>query len=290
MSAGDLITADGQIEWRGTLLGSASPYRMVRLEGWQDLAEVRGQDLPRPNRHGLFQGTQLMGKRVITLTYLVKGVPLAGFGAVIAKLREITAPTEHPVEEPLVARLDKQSWLANARCTRRTIDVAKYYSVGYTTGAIQWVATDPRLYSPAESTAQTGLPQPAVDGLVFPLRFPLVFGTGKPGGMLLARNDGDVAAWPVLEIVGPVRGPVIVNRETGQRLVFDGDFAIDAGQRLVIDTDARTVLLNGVSRNDKLLTRQWFPIPAHGSVRIGFTASDHDPAALLTVRWRHATI
>ncbi|GAA0605584.1 hypothetical protein GCM10010174_22930 [Kutzneria viridogrisea] len=289
MTPGELITTDGQLEWRGVLLGTASPYRMTKLEGWLDLAEVRGQDTPRPT-HGLLQGSQLMGKRVVTLTYLIKGVPVESFGAAVATLRAITAPAERPLEEPLVIRLDGQSWQVNARCVRRSINVAKYYSLGYTTGSIQWQATDPRLYSTVESTSATGLAAPQTDGLPFPLVFPLVMGTGRQGGVLLARNAGDVATWPVLVVTGPVLGPVVTNRDTGQRLVFDPAFPVAAGQRLVLDTDTRTVLLNGANRNDRLLTRQWFPIPAHGSVHIGFEAGGFDPAARLTARWRHATI
>lgn len=290
MAAGNLITADGQLEWRGTLLGSASPYRMVQLEGWLDMAEVRLRDQERPGRHGLFQGTMLLGKRIVTLTYLIKGVPRAEFGAVVDRLRAITAPGEQTVEEPLVIRLDGQMWLVNARCVRRTINVQRYYSAGYTTGAIQWQATDPRLYSTAEQEAITGLPTRQTDGLPFPLEFPLVFGTDSRGGQLVAANTGSMPAWPVWEITGPVVGPAITNRDTGQRLVFDPGFTIQTGQKLVVDTDARTVLLNDVNRNDRLLTRDWFPVPADGSVRVGFTASSYDATARLTARWRHATI
>lgn len=290
MAVGDLITTDGQLEWRGTLLGSGSPYRMTGLEGWLDLAEIRGTDPERPNRHGLFQGGQLTGKRVITFSYLITGVPRAAFGSTVGRLRTITAPAEQPLEEPLVVRLDGQSWQANARCVRRIINLEKYYAVGYTTGAIQWQATDPRIYSLVEQVAVTALPAPPTDGLRFPLVFPLDFGAGRPGGRLVAGNDGAVASWPVWEITGPVTGPVISDLDSGQRLVFDPGFTVDRGQRLVIDTDARTVLLNGVNRNDRLLTRQWFPIPAGGSVQVGFSAGSYDSAALLSVRWRDATI
>lgn len=290
MPAGDLITADGQLEWRGTVLGTGTPFRMTKLEGWLDLTEIRGQDPDRPGRHGAFQGGQLAGKRTITFSYLIKGVPLQDFGAVVQTLRNITAPTEQPVEEPLVVRLSGQSWLVNARCVRRTIDVERYYAVGYTTGAVQWQATDPRIYSQAEQTATVGLPAPPVDGLRFPLRFPLSFGTGRSGGRLIAANAGGAASWPVWEITGPVTGPVITNRDSGQRLRFDPAFTVGAGQRLVIDTDARTVLLNGVNYSARLFTRQWFPIPALGSVRVDFSAAAYQPTATLTGRWRHAII
>jgi Phage tail protein len=290
MPAGDLITTDGQVEWRGTLLGTGSPYRMTRLEGWLDLAEVRGENHDRPGRHGMFAGSRVLGTRIITLSYLVKGVPHEQFGAVVNTLRAITAPTEEPTEEPLVIRLDGESWQVHARCLRRTIDVQRYYSIGHTTGTIQWEATDPRLYSAIEQTAVTGLAAPPTNGLPFRLRFPLVFGTGRSGGRLVVTNRGGAASWPIFEIRGPVTGPTLANRDTGQRLVFDPGFSVGLGQTLVVDTDARTVLLNGVNQNGRLLTRQWFPIPAAGTVQVDFSATSYDPAAALTARWRDAII
>lgn len=288
--AGDLITTDGQVEWRGTLLGAASPFRMTRLEGWLDLADTRVQDVERPGRHGLFQGRQLMGKRLITFSYLVKGVSADEFGAAIRRLRRVTAPAEAPAEEPLVIRLDGETWQANARCVRRSIDVRRFYAVGFTTGAIQWQATDPRLYSLVQRTAVTGLAAPPTDGLPFPLVFDLKFGEGPRGGRFVVTNEGDVAAWPVWEVTGPVVGPAITNQVTGQRLQFEPDFRVAEGQRLVVDTDARTVRLGGVNRNDALVNRQWFPIPAGGDVQVAFTARSYDPTASLTARWRDATI
>ncbi|MET9647570.1 phage distal tail protein [Streptomyces syringium] len=290
MPAGDLITRDGQLEWRGALLGAGTPYRMTRLEGWLDLGETRGANPDRPGRHGLLQGSLLLGRRTVTLSYLVSGVPRERFGQVVEDLRTLTAPGERPVEEPLVIRLDGRSWLANVRCVRRTVGVEKLYAVGHTTGAVQWEATDPRLYSPTEHRAATSLPAPPTDGLRFPLFFPLAFGAGKAGGRLIAVNRGGAATWPVWEIDGPVTGPMVTERDTGQRLVCHPDFTVARDQTLVIDTDARTVLLNGVNHNDVLLTRQWFPFPVGTPARVDFTATSYDPAARLTARWRDATL
>ncbi|GAA0638295.1 hypothetical protein GCM10010174_70190 [Kutzneria viridogrisea] len=288
MTAGDLITADGQLEWRGALLGSATPFRLTKLEGWLDLTEMRGDDYDRPSRHGMYPGASLMGKRVVTFSFLVKGVPLAQFQSMVDWMRALTAPVEQPVEQPLVIRLGGQSWMTMARCKGRTLNVDKYYALGYTTGAIRWEATDPRLYSPAEHVLTTPLASPATTGLKFPVQAPFDFGTGPTGGFLTATNTGSVASWPTLQIDGPVTGPVITNHATGERLAFDPTVPITAGQSLVLDTDQRAVTLNGGNASNLLLTRGWFPLLPGTATRLDFTASSYDPAALLTCRWRDA--
>lgn len=290
MAAGDLLTTDGQIEWRGTLLGAGTMWRLTGLSGWLDLPDFRGDDQPRPSRHGAFPNASLMSKRVVQATFLTKGVSLSGFPAGVAALQTLTAPTESPVEEPLVIQLNGQKWLCNARLKKRALPVDKQYAVGYATLALQWEATDPKLYSPALHTLSTGLASAATTGLPFPLVAPLDFGSGPIGGFLNSvTNAGWVASWPQFSIAGPVTGPVITNHDTGERLLFNPAFVVTAGQTLTIDTDLRQVALNGVQSNGQLFTRGWFPLLPGVPTRIDFAqVGTYDPAALLTVSWRDA--
>lgn len=289
MTAGDLITADGQLEWRGSLLGSGTSFRLAGLTGWLDLSDFRGDDYDRPSRHGQFPGASLMGKRTITFSFKVTGVSLPAFQALIDAMRALTAPVEQPVEEPLVIRLGGQSWRCMARCKGRILNVDKYYAVGYTEGAIRWDATDPKLYSPAEHSVSTPLASPPTTGLQFPLVFPLDFGAGPSGGFLSATNAGSVATWPTLQIDGPVTGPILTNHGTGQQLVFSPSFSLALGQSLLIDTDQRQITLNGVAMNQWLTTRGWFPLLPGAATRIDFAqVGSYSSSALLTCRWRDA--
>lgn len=291
MAAGDLLTGDGQVEWRSTLLGTGTMWRLDSLTGWLDLPDFRGDDQPRPSRHGVFPNASLMSKRVVQATFVSKGVGLAGFPAGVAALQALTAPTESPVEEPLVIQLNGQKWLCNARLKKRAIGpVDKRYAVGYTTLAIQWEATDPKLYSPAVHTMSTGLATAASTGLPFPLQFPLDFGSGPVGGYLSGvTNAGWVASWPQFTITGPATGPIVTNHDTGDRLLFNPTFVVSAGQTLTIDTDLRQVALQGVPANNQLFTRSWFPLLPGIPTRIDFAqVGTYDPAAQLTVSWRDA--
>jgi hypothetical protein len=288
VTAGDLITGDGQLEWRSTLLGTGTSYGLTKVEGWLgDLPPFRGDDFDRPSRHGMFPGASEMSKRTVTWSGLIACPP-----GMLASLRDavalMTAPAEVPVEEPLVIRDIGTAWMCMARAKRRTVGIDIYTPVGYAQYAIQWEATDPKLYSPALHSASTPLASPPTTGLVFPLTFPLDFGAGPTGGFMSVVNAGSVSTWPTFTIAGPVTGPVLTNHATGQQLLFDPTFTVTAGQSLVIDTDQRQVTLNGIARNDLLFTRGWFPLNP-GTTRIDFTsAGAYSPSALCTVNWRDA--
>jgi hypothetical protein len=289
-----LLTADAQIEWRGTILGSLSPYGWENLEGWYDLPEQRGSNAPLPAFHGSFPGRKTSGDRVITYDYIARTDTLTEFRDAMRELRRVTAPTEDPVEEPLIVRLDGEPLLAWARCVRRIIPTDRLYGLGIAHGSVQWEATDPRLYSVEEHSADAELATPGSSGLDFGsggLDFGsggLDFGTSQQGGVLTAQNAGHVPTWPTFEVAGPCTGPIITY--SGRVLKFDPAFALLAGQTMVIDTRPtwRTVEINGVSVRQKMLVDQWTALQPEVDTQIQFTAAAFNAASKLTVRWRDA--
>lgn len=295
--AGELLTVDGQIEWRGVVLGTGSYFRTKQIIGWLDLPAQRGSNPALPSRHGAYPGRKLSAERLIEFQFKTKGVSLNNFPTAVALLRRITTPTEDPQEEPLVIRLDGESWLTWARCIRRSIPTDKHYAQGYAEGAIQWEATDPRIYSMLElSSGPVALAVAAGGGLDFSgggLSFAsggLDFGSGTSGGRTVVTNLGDAPTWPRLEIAGPCTGP-IVTFPGDRKLSFDPAFVVGANQTLIIDTKpgtARTVLINGVSMRSKLWTRQWTAMSPGVPTEIKFSAASYDAGARLNVFWRHA--
>lgn len=303
MAAGDLLTADGQIEWRGLLLGAATAFRWRSLAGWLDM-ELRASDTSLGGWHGEYPGQALSGGRYVTFQFFTRDVTLADFPGAVSDLRAATAPGENPVEEPLVIQLHGEKLLVYARCLRRQLPADLPYSVGHVAnGAIQWKATDPRLYSAVEHSATAELAVPGSSGLDFSgggLDFSgggLDFGTGQQGGVLTATNNGHVPTWPTLEVAGPTTGPVI--SFGGRLLAFDPGFAVLAGQTMVIDTRPtwRTVEIvptgsppdtEGVSVRQHLQVDQWTALQPGVDTQITFTAAAYSAASQLTVRWRDA--
>lgn len=274
MPAGDLITQDGQLEWRNTLLGVGTAYKLVGLEGWKDLPEARDNDLELDNEHGSQPGQLLGGRRTITYTFQLSQ-ELPAFRAAVTELERITAWGENPAEEDLVIQLDGIKALVRARCIRRNIPTDKHYALGFTRGAVQWRATNPRKLRLPQQTPQTTPPVSGTGGLIFPLVFPLVFGSAQSGGELLLANSGNAHVQPVWRITGPCTGPVITNADTGQQIKFSSSYVLPSGQRLTLSTEDRSVLLDsGVSRSNQVVTRGWFTLPPDATTRVRFTSAD----------------
>lgn len=286
MTAGDLITATQQIEWRSTLWGfPATSVSIANLVGWLDLPAMRGSNAERPGRHGSLPGLKRAGERTIE----VELTDLVGDPTVLPGIIAATALAEDPVEEPLViwAGTDAPQ-LVTARLERRSVPTDHEWSVGSVRAVLQWVATDPRRYSVAQHTQTVGLPAPVAGGLAWPAVWPLDWGAGVGGGQMVLSNVGSVPTWPVWQITGPITGPIITNTTTGDKLLFDPTWTLPAGQTVILSTDLRSVDLLGTSQRNRLLTSQWFSF-LPGSTTVAFTSvGSFDPAASLTAIWRDA--
>jgi Siphovirus-type tail component, C-terminal domain len=273
-------TAKGVIDAQGTA------WYLTKLEGWQGSPAPRTSLVQRSGEHGSFDGPAYLDTRAVT----IEGVAVCTDRISTWRARDILASVCGDPSLGLSTLVVTQAgYTALQAAVRRTNDVK---TEPMAPGAFRWsiilVAPDPRRYAAVLSSVAVGLPQVGAGGLVFPLVFPLTFGSGTSGGQMLLTNTGTMATWPRWDILGPVTGPVITNLDTGQRLAFDPTFDVPAGQHLLIDADAKTVFLAGVSRRDRLFIAEWFDI-APGSVNVRFSsAAGADPAALLTAQWREA--
>lgn len=272
--AGELVTQDGQVEWRGLLLGAGTTYRYVDLEGWMDLPEVRDGDIDFDNTHGSQPGQLLVGRRTVTLSFTMS-LSTEDFGPAQRALRAATAPDDNPAEEQLVVQQDGIKAMVNARVIRRSIPSPRSNGMGYSQGAIQWRATNPRLlHLPQVIAGPVSPPTAGAGGLIYPLVYPLVYGSAQSGGELVLENVGNSPVQPVFRITGPSTGPTITEADTGQQLAFDPGYVLPAGKKLLLNNENRSVLLDdGVSRSNQLVTRQWFTLPV-GTTRVRFTSAD----------------
>lgn len=286
MTTGSLITADWQVEWRGVLWGDTATWAITALEGWHGWT-MRGSNAERPGRHGSFPGLKRVNERTIE----VELTAMADDWSLLRGLRAACAYAEDPVEEELVVWAgDDDPQYVMARLERLAIPTDHEWSIGHHRATLQFVASDPKRYSVEEhQSALIGLPAAGPTGLVFPLTFPLSFGAGGSSNLVTVTNAGDVATWSTLLVFGPVDGATITDQASGRKLQFAPTFEIALGQTMTIDTDARSVTVDGVGRSGDLVTREWFPL-APGDNTLVFTGSGaYDPSAGLQVRWRDAS-
>lgn len=257
-------------------------WRLQTMEGW-DSPESRSEFTEREADHGAWASPAYLGSRPITLGGTIIAPSQALLEAAMEQLRTAAGLTdtlltvwETTPKQALVRRSGKPllQYLTDTRAS---------YSVLVT-------AADPRRYSTTLSTGTTGLPS-TTGGLTFPATFPVTFSATTVAGSISAVNAGTVDTRPVLTITGPVIAPSIsalYPNGTVRQLVYSLDLA--SGDVLTIDTDARTVLLNGSVSRRRFLTvpSGWPTIPAGSGVTYQFQSSTYNATATLTATWRSA--
>lgn len=282
--SGELITADGQLQYGSLLMGTGTPYRLGALAGWDDLPPLDLADVPRPGADGAWPGSIFAAERVIQ-TDLNVVADAATYPAVIAALRAATAPSGS--EQPLVIRMGGQMLQVGVRCTGRVAG-SDGYALGVDKVALKWTASDPRRYSTTAATASTP-PPTAGSGITWPVTWPLTWPTAGEGGTISVVNSGD---WPtpvVITIRGPLTTPAIYRQDTGDVLEMNTTMA--AADVAVIDVLADTLTMNGAAAKT-LLSDRSAPVSSFlmppGNTSLALRAAVTDPAASMTVTWRSA--
>jgi len=276
----DVESANGVVDAQGTT------WYLTKIEGWHDAPLPRLSMSARAGEHGAFDGPAYLEPRVIT----IEGVAVCADRISAWRARDIAASVLGDASLGLSTLVVTQAgYLTRQAEVRRSGDIK---TAPMAANAFRWsivlVAPNPRRYSDTLSTQSVGLPQGSGSGLVFPLLFPLDFGSAQAGGDMTLTNAGTMATWPTWEILGPLDGPIITAVASGEQLLFDPTLTVPDGETLIIDTDAKTVLLSGINVRDRLFTAGWFHLdPGDTQVRFQSTAGS-DPDAQLTATWRDA--
>ena len=252
-----------QFSYQGWTFGKGQTARVKSVTGLGDLAQVKQGDVQRPRDHGEIIGLDIYGGRDITFELEVQ--PASGSN-LQASLLTVAAATEVGLttEQPLWFQIPNYPLLAvMCRPRRRTLpwDVA-YQIGGMATVALQFHATDPRVYTAGGSTT-ISLPNPT-SGMHFPATFPISFGsTGASGATI--TNSGNTETRPVLVISGPCTNPTVQNATiTGTpALTFSNptqsSYTVLNGDQLVVDLDLHSVLYytGGINAGSPASRRNW---------------------------------
>ncbi|MEV7907618.1 phage distal tail protein [Streptomyces anulatus] len=287
--AGELITADWQIDWNGFLLGAGSLYDVVRVDGWIDSPGLTNGAAPKPTRRGSWPGPVRAQARTVTATLEIGAG--SSMGDAIAALRAATPVSRTGTQAPLAIRTSGQTLVANAVFGGRIVPVDQPYSMGFAQHAtVQWWCADPVLLELTPRTVTIIPGTSGSGGLTYPLTYPLDYGTAGAPANATCRNYGNEPTSPVLVFTGPLTTPRVINTTLGYSLEFGLDLL--AGQTLTIDTDAGTVLLNGTT--DRLYTRSNLSVPVEyfeldpGDNNLQLLAAAFGPGAQLQVTWKSA--
>lgn len=276
------VGSPGDVDNNGTV------WFMQPLEGWHDSPNPRLSLEPRPSAHGAYDGNAYNDPRVVTVTGIgvARTIELAKVSRDIAA--SVLGDPSLGLKSMTVYTPGSPTMTAQVRRSQPTKTSPIPGSAGFAFSMIL-VAPDPRRYALAVTTNIVGLPVTGSGGLLFPLLFPLLFGTGATSGSMELVNGGTTAVWPLWTIRGPVSGPAIVNVDTGETLQFASSFTVPAGVDCFVDTDNKTVTMQGINRRDALVTAQWFELQPGSDTSIRFTSTGiYDPAATLTATYQEA--
>jgi Phage tail protein len=250
-------------------------------QGW-DSPDVRADMTVRAQDHGAWPVEVFYGARAITLAgkIMAPSMPLADVALeqlfAAASLTDTVLTIGESIPKRAVVR--RSGAVMAQRVNESVVDWSVIVS-----------AADPRRYGTDLQSGATGLPITS-GGLAPPLTPPLMVDASTVSGQVAAANAGTFETRPVLVLDGPASQPQIVAEYPDGTRFLSYSQDLDAGDQLVIDTDAHTATLNGAVSRRRFLTvpNGWPTIPAAGTVLYQFTAAAFQPAARLTVQWRSA--
>ena len=257
---------------------------LQELEGW-DSAEVRAELRQRQADHGAWPAPVYLGERPVTLAGKILAPDLEQLDAAVEQLLAAAALTDTPLI--VFETVPKQ-----ATVRRSGKPLVRYVTDQVAEWSVLVTAADPRRYSTVLHSQLAALPS-VTGGLTPPLTPPLLVDAVTVEGAITAHNEGTLGTRPVLTITGPVTSPrVLVQYDTGavQTLAYSQDLA--AGEQLVIDTDAHTVMVDGTASRRRWLSTPsgWPEIPPASTVTFLYRAALYNSTTTLTAEWRSAWI
>lgn len=274
--------------WSGLTMatGREATYRILTLEGWEELPSARYDKTPRTSAHGAHPSKVWSDERIVTVT---------GFcwtatdrDALLAQMQTALVFGDDD-QQPLTITAAGRTLTSRAQLlAARQALLRGEWGVGRFGWLAQWRCPDPLRYGPPQ-TASTPLPDVG-GGLTYPLYQSGYLDYGQPGdtGRITLVNSGSAPA----PILFAARGGHDIGFEisaAGQRLTYAAP--VPAGQVLELDTAAGTVLVEGTaSRRSNLSAYDWMTIPAKGSLTVQYTSlgGARDPGAELTATWSEA--
>ncbi len=270
MPAGDLVVSNYQYEYRNLLMGAGTQYLVESIEGLYSTPDIKDFSMDRDDKDGSSIGRLLYGPRHITMQVQVLSAEgLSGLARqqdYEAKMLALQAAFARVagVQPFVFLRPGRVKTFVNARCTRREVPIDYHGAVGYQKAVLELTAPDPLLYSMNYATT------------------PITIAGGASTNSGTVTNAGNYPSRPVLSIAGPTVNPRIANAGDGNRSIKI-DMTVNAGQTLVIDIAARTVLLDGVDNYDKVRSdNQWWQLAA-GAQTISYSRTGTSGSSTLSV-------
>jgi hypothetical protein len=255
------------------------------LDGW-DFPDVDVSPLPRMGRHGVWIPPSWFRACSITMRGTFVAPDLASADIAVEQLAAAAALTSSPGVLRVYEHNAAQRAVRLGGRVRLDRSLAEGRHVNF---EITLIAADPRRYALAEQSVTFGVNvAPATGhGIVFPLAFDFDFGSeGEITGGTPVQVAGTVETPPTFTFRGPCTSPSITNVTTGKTWRYTGSLL--AGETLVVDIDAATVMLGGTGNRYYLVdpaSDWWMLVPGQNVLTYAAAGAGTGD---VTVKWRSA--
>ncbi len=272
----------------GKLFGINTEIDVPSVEGLEALAVRSGtRDFPRDD--GAIPGLHIANRK--TVIFSLEAIGDSEHQSLLDKMGiNRIAEGELHWKYP-----DQTQKFVRARVFSRTNRIDAF-TVGRIPLLVAFEVADPRVYDTVLEDETINIHSPAPEGIDFEIDFGVDFALFGGGGFdVVATNDGNARAYPLVRFFGPVSGTCtavkLLNRTTGTDLELST--TILTGQTLTADMDARQrgtgtriIDLAGASRyGDWVLPRDTFFLqPGDNVLRLEITGTSTDVFAV--VNWR----
>ncbi len=296
------VLSDWQFSFNGLTMGAGTSYGVLTATGF-DLATIRTQDVGRPRDQGMIIGLDVFSGRTFELNLWVAADGTDSMQTLMSALASAT-PVGGSTEQPFYFKLPNMPQMAfMARARKRTFPLdLDYGAASVAKPVIQFEATDPRAYYSPSVSNTIGLPAP-LQGVSFPITFPMSFGTGGTGTYLTLDNAGNYEMRPILVFTGPLTNPSVNNTSiaSNPRLTFSNpnqtSYTLYAGDTLTVDLDYHTIVYTPsgetVGQNYRgwlVKGSTWFDL-IPGNNQLFFSSSDGSQVAgTMEVQWTSASL
>jgi hypothetical protein len=267
----------------GLVVGAGQTVRITEIRGLDELPDIRTFDQPRSQADGLDFGTDLLGGRVIEVDTVAYPADVA---ATAAALRSALVPDASGTLQ-IDGIPGLPSLLLDGRVRKRRLPTTRELASGVIRCPFDFETDDARLYAATETVLTTGPGSTSGSGFAPPLTPPLTPGGSAVGGNVQALNEGNRQTWPVVRVDGPVTAFSLTNSTTGKSLRFT--LPLVAGEHVVFDMDAKTVLLGGTASRRQYMTGSWWDLPP-GLSDVFYLPADAAVGSSMTLRFRSAYV
>lgn len=280
--------------------GSNSPYQILSVDGLEDLPGIRNQDDNRGYIDGMFTGRDFLSGRSIIITIQVLAGQGSSMTANLKAMENVLKPQQSGVGILNFQIPGSNLQRVGARVRRRAVTIDPDFSYGKAIVTYEFFCPDPRRYDETLNTQDIAVASVSTNGRTYnrvyttpanPGQNPLQSGLSYGGGVLTSNliiNNGNVTTYPTITIYGPATNPVVTNSTTNQSLVIN--YTMTTSDVIVLDTDFRSVTLNGVSRRAILNnSSSWFGADP-GNSYYNFAATGTSASTACVVSWRSAYI